>query len=117
MAQSFTIELSWTAQTAQKYKIDFAQGEMEDEHYIFVFTCTKPTGDTFIFKAQVSPKLVEGLGINAATEPKRLMKCVAGQGMTDLKTRLNAGHDVNFEGLPYIKAYTLRDKANFQRFV
>jgi hypothetical protein len=117
MAQSFTLEAAWTAQTAQKYKIDFAQSEMEDDHFIFVFTCTKSEGEPFIFKAQVSPKLVEGLGINATTELKKLMKVVAGQGMADLKTRLNAGHDVNFEGLPYIKAYTLRDKANFQRFL
>lgn len=117
MAQSFTLEPEWIAKTAEKYKIDFAQGEMEDDHFIFVFTCTKPAGGVFIFKAQVSPKLVEGLGIDAAAEPKRLMKAVAGQGMLDLKTRLNAGHDVNFEGLPYIKAYTLRDKSNFARFV
>lgn len=117
MADKFTLEESWASHARETYKIEFHQGEMEDDHFIFVFTCTKPDGAVFVFNAQISPKLVEKLGIDAATEGNRLMKVAAGQGMADLKTRLNAGHDTNFEGLPYIKAYTLRDKPGFERFL
>lgn len=116
MPDNFTLEESWTAQSSTAYKIDFRDGGIEDDHFCFVFTATKDDGE-FIFKAQISPKLVEKLGIDPEGQKNKLMKVAAGQGLTDLKVRLNAGHDVNFEGLPYIKAYTLRDKPNFERFL
>jgi hypothetical protein len=117
MGDRFTLEESWASQAGGTYKIEFEQGDMEDDHYIFLFSCAKPSGDVFVFRAQISPKLVEKLGIDPAADAKKLMKMAAGQGMADLKIRLNAGHDQNFEGLPYIKAYTLRDKPGFERFL
>ena len=117
MADRFTLEESFTARTNKVYKIEFEQAPVEDDHLQFLFTCTQPDGAAFVFKASISPVLVEKLGIDATSDAKKLMKCTAGQGLIDLKTRLNAGHDTNFEGLPYIKTYTLRDKPKLEQYL
>ncbi len=115
MGDKFLLEQGWFAETKRTYKIEFEELPTEEEHFQFLFTATQPDGKAFLFKASVSPVLVQKLGIDVATQKNKLFKGVAGKGLGDLKIRLNAGHDVNFEGLPYIKTYTLRDKPLFEK--
>lgn len=117
MAEKFTLEPAWGSQLRKAYKIEFEEAPSEDGHFMFLFTATAADQAPFIFKASVSPILVQKLGIDATATPKKLMKAIAGKGLGDLKTRLNAGHDTNFNNLPYIKTYTLRDKDSFAQFL
>lgn len=117
----FVLEKAWKAQTDRVWKIEFERldVEVDKEHFYFRFTCTRADegGEPFIFTPQISRRLLTDLGIDPEGKPKLLMRLAAGQGLEDVKIRLNAGHDHNFNNLPYCKTYTSRDAEKFRKYL
>ena len=120
-SELFVLEKSWKAQTERVWKIEFERLEVEidKEHYYFRFTCSRvgEEGEPFVFTPQISRRLMMDLGVDPEAKPKLLMRLAAGQGLQDLKIRLNASHDHNFNGLPYCKTYTARDAEKFRKYL
>ncbi len=115
-----TLEEAFIAQTGRTYKITMGEAYPKGEDLAFQYTAA-PTdgGKSFIFEAVVTKVLIEKLGLTRsdAEHLKKIRKVTAFKGLEDLAKRLNGGHDENFDNLPYIKMFTLRDKPGFEKYL
>lgn len=120
MGEVFVLEKAFKAQTGKIWKIEFEWLEDwdTDEHHYFEFRAVpEDGGETFVYRAQVSRALVDAVGVDITTHPKKLMRVTAGKGMADLKKRLNAGHASMYGSDAYFKTYTTRDADDFRRYL
>jgi len=96
------LEEAFRAETGKAFKIAMGNGEI------------KGNDEPFTFHAVMSKVLAEKLGFAFSPEQIEKVSPVIGKkALADLKRRLDGGHDYNFDGQPYIKMYTLRDKRDF----
>jgi hypothetical protein len=115
-----TLEDGYHAETGRVFQIAMGEAEPKGDDLTFTYTSTPEDGGTpFIFQAIISKALYENLGFDKDDPEhiKKLRKITAFKGLEDLKRRLNGGHDENFDNLPYIKMYSLRDKPGFEQFM
>ena len=115
-----TLEDAFAAETGRTFKILMGEPTPKGNDICFPYSA-EPTdgGATFIFHAVVTKILSEKLGLDPSETDnlKKLRKITAFKGLADLKRRLSGGHDENFDNMPYIKMYSLRDKPGFEEFM
>jgi hypothetical protein len=109
------LEEGWQAETGKVFVIAMGGGTVEGDNIEFVVKAVPDSeDDPFTFKAVLSKVLVEKMGFAFGPEGVEPMTEIVGKkALVDLKRRLDGGHDYNFDGLPYIKMYSLRDKRDF----
>jgi hypothetical protein len=109
------LEEAWTAQTGKVFKIAMGNGEVKGDSVSFTIKAVPEGNDEpFTFIALMSKVIIEKLGFAFKPEDvEKFAPLVGKKALGDLKRRLDGGHDYNFDGLPYIKSYTLRDKKDF----
>ncbi len=114
------LEEAFVASTGRTYRITMGEASPKGEDIAFTYSAApNDGGKVFIFEAVVTKVLMEKLGFNKADAEhlKKIRKITAFKGLEDLAKRLNGGHDENFDNLPYIKMFTLRDKPSFEKFM
>ena len=109
------LEEAFRAETGKAFKIAMGNGEIKGDNMQFVIKAVPEGNDEpFTFHAVMSKVLAEKLGFAFSPEQIEKVSPVIGKkALADLKRRLDGGHDYNFDGQPYIKMYTLRDKRDF----
>jgi hypothetical protein len=109
------LEEAYQAQTQKFFKIAMGNGEIKGENVQFVLKAVPEGNDEpFTFIAMMSKVILEKLGFTFSPEDlEKIAPLVGKKALIDLKRRLDGGHDYNFDGQPYIKSYTLRDKKDF----
>ena len=114
-----TLEEAYTAETGKVYQILMGEGQPKGNDLAFTYRALPQGGGEFIFEAVLTKVLIEKLGLDPedGEGAKKLRKITAFKGLDDLKRRLNGGHDENFDNLPYIKMYSLRDKPEFEAYL
>lgn len=110
------LDPAYTTENGKTFAIAMGKGSLQGENMEFVAKAVPDTGeDPFTFKAVLSKVLVEKLGFPFEDgSVEKLMEPVGKKVLIDLRRRLDGGHDYNFDGLPYIKMYSLRDKRDFE---
>ena len=109
------LEEAYAAETGKIFKVAMGNGEIKGENVEFVIKAVPAGNDEpFTFHAVLSKGLVEKLWFVFKPEQIEKMSPLVGKkSLVDLRRRLDGGHDYNFDGLPYIKMYSLRDKKDF----
>jgi len=110
------LDEAYRADTGKIFTIAMGKGKIEGENFEFVIKAVPDTEeDPFTFKAVLSKVLVEKLGFGFdETGIEQVSGMVGKKALLDLRRRLDGGHDYNFDGNPYIKMYSLRDKRDFE---
>jgi len=115
-----TLAEGWESENRGAFTITMSGPSPKGNDISFTYTATPSQGGTpFIYEAVLTRILIEKLGIDPDSEDgmKTLRKVTAFHGLEDLQRRISGGHNTNFDGLPYIKMFSLRDKPGFERFM
>jgi hypothetical protein len=109
------LDEGYTAETGKVFVIAMGSGIIEGDNMEFVIKAVPDSEEEpFTFKAVMSKVLVEKMGVTFDEEGiSKIAGVVGKKALVDLRRRLDGGHDYNFDGLPYIKMYSLRDKKEF----
>ncbi|GEM_PF-2578934 len=118
MASYDVLEEAYIADTGKTFTVAMGKGTVEGENLEFVIKAVPANDDEpFTFKAVLSKVLVEKMGIPFDESGiEKISGAVGKKALVDLKKRLDGGHDYNFDGQPYIKMYSLRDKRDFEGY-
>jgi hypothetical protein len=110
------LDEAYSAETGKVFVIAMGKGKIDGDNMEFVIKAVPDTeDDPFTFKAVLSRVLVEKMGHSFDEEGIGNISGIVGKkALVDLRRRLDGGHDYNFDGLPYIKMYSLRDKRDFE---
>lgn len=115
MADYTMLDEGYSAETGKMFVIAMGKGEIDGDNFAFVAKAVPDSEEEpFTFKAMLSKVLVEKMGFSFDDKGLEDINDLVGKKVDiDLKRRLDGGHDYNFDGLPYIKMYSLRDKRDF----
>ncbi|MHC4598010.1 MAG: hypothetical protein ACYS47_03300 [Planctomycetota bacterium] len=110
------LDEAYSAETGKVFVIAMGNGKIEGDNLEFTVKAVPDSEDEpFTFKAVLSKVLVEKMGYAFSAEGiGQITELVGKKALIDLRKRLDGGHDYNFDGLPYIKMYSLRDKRDFE---
>jgi hypothetical protein len=109
------LDESYCAESGKVFVIAMGNGKIEGDNMEFTVKAVPDAEEEpFTFKAVLSKVLVEKMGHPFSEEGiAQVTELVGKKALIDLRKRLDGGHDYNFDGLPYIKMYSLRDKRDF----
>ncbi|MHC5037352.1 MAG: hypothetical protein ACYTHM_08570 [Planctomycetota bacterium] len=109
------LDEGYVAETGKTFTIAMGTGQIKGDNIEFIVKAVPDSDDDpFTFKAVLSKVLIEKMGYAFDTETiEKITPIVGKKALGDLRRRLDGGHDYNFDGNPYIKMYSLRDKRDF----